>query len=90
VNAVLGYALTLPPPWRVSDCLSRIELRDPVFLGHDVLTWHTVVEEQDLGVSGGAGASGAFAWVVMIDAQNSAQARRGIRNDPHWRERRPG
>jgi hypothetical protein len=72
-NPVLGYAVTLPPSWRVSDCLSRIELQDPVFLGHDVLTWHTVAEEQVLGVHGGTGASGAFAWVVLIDAQNTSQ-----------------
>jgi hypothetical protein len=57
----------------VSDCLSRIELQDPVFLGHDVLTWHTVAEEQDLGVHGGTGGSGAFAWVVLIDAQSTSQ-----------------
>jgi hypothetical protein len=73
VNSVLGYAVTLPPSWRVSDCLSRIELQDPVFLGHDVLTWHTVVEEQDLGVHGGTGGSGAFAWVVLIDAQTTSR-----------------
>jgi hypothetical protein len=73
VNAVLGYAVTLPPSWRVSECLSRIEVRDPSFLGQDVFTWRTVAEEQDLGVSGGTGATGAFAWVVHLDAQISAQ-----------------
>jgi hypothetical protein len=73
-NAVLGYAVTLPPPWRVSECLSRIETtREPVFVGQDVLTWHTVAEEQDLGVSGGTGATGAFAWVILISVQISSQ-----------------
>ncbi len=72
VNSVLGYAVTLPPSWRVSDCLSRIELQDPVFLGHDVLTWHTVAEEQDLGVHGGTGATGAFAWVVVVETETSS------------------
>jgi len=73
VNSVLGYAVTLPPSWRVSDCLSRIELQDPVFLGHDVLTWRTVADEQDLGVQGGTGATGAFAWVVIVETQTSSQ-----------------
>ncbi|MDP9321204.1 MAG: hypothetical protein M3P16_08935 [Chloroflexota bacterium] len=74
LNAVLGYAVTLPPPWRVSECLSRIETtREPVFIGQDVLTWHTVAEEQDLGVSGGTGATGAFAWVILISVQISSQ-----------------
>lgn len=73
LNPVLGYAVTLPAPWRVSDCLSLIETRDPVFLGQDVLTWHTVAEEQDLGVSSGIGATGAFAWVILIAVQTSSQ-----------------
>lgn len=73
MNAVLGYAVTLPPPWRVSECLSRIELRDPAFLGHDVLTWRSVADEQDLGVSGGTGATGAFAWVVVVEVQTASQ-----------------
>jgi hypothetical protein len=73
-NAALGYAMTLPPPWRVSDCLSRIETtREPVFVGQEVLTWHTVNDEQDLGVSGGTGATGAFAWVILIAVQLSSQ-----------------
>jgi hypothetical protein len=73
VNAVLGYAVTLPASWRVTDCLSRIELRDPTYLGQDVFTWRTVADEQDLGVHGGTGATGAFAWVVHLDAQVSSQ-----------------
>ena len=73
VNAALGYAVTLPPSWRVSDCLSRIAVQDPVFLGQDVLTWRTVADEQDLGVPGGTGPSGAFAWVVELEAQTSSQ-----------------
>jgi hypothetical protein len=72
VNAVLGYAVTLPPSWRVSECLSRIS-QDPAFVGHDVLTWRTVADEQDLGVAGGTGPTGAFSWVVTIDAQITAQ-----------------
>ena len=73
MNAALGYAVTLPPSWRVSDCLSRIEVKDPVFLGQDVLTWRTAADEQDLGVHGGTGATGAFAWVVMVEAEISSQ-----------------
>ena len=73
VNQVLGYTVTMPAPWRVSDCLSRIETRDPGFIGQDVLTWHTIAEEQDLGVSGGTGATGAFGWVILITAQVSSQ-----------------
>jgi hypothetical protein len=65
--------VTVPPPWRVSECLSRIS-QDPAFVGHDVLTWRTVADEQDLGVSGGTGATGAFAWVVMIEAQVTPQS----------------
>lgn len=75
VNPVLGYTVTLPPPWRVTECLSRIETtREPVFIGQDVLTWHSVADEQDLGVSGGTGATGAFAWVILIMVQTSSQS----------------
>ena len=73
VNAALGYAVTLPPSWRVSDCLSRIDVQDPVYLGDDVLTWRSGVDEQDLGVHGGTGGTGAFAWVVEVEAQTSSQ-----------------
>lgn len=74
-NAVLGYTATLPPPWRVSACLSRLEnTTEQTYLGQDVLTWHSVAEEQDLGVSGGTGPTGAFAWVITIQVQVSAQS----------------
>ncbi len=72
VNAVLGYAVTLPPQWRVSECLSSLS-PGPEFVGADVLTWRTAAEELDLGVSGGTGPTGAFSWVVMIEAQITAQ-----------------
>ncbi|HEV2011601.1 MAG TPA: hypothetical protein VGS17_11315 [Candidatus Limnocylindria bacterium] len=75
VNPVLGFAVTLPPPWRVTECLSRIETtREPVFIGQDVLTWHSVADEQDLGASGGIRATGAFAWVILIMVQTSSQS----------------
>lgn len=70
-NAVLGYRMTLAPSWRRSECLSRIELTDPKHFGQDVLTWRTVAAERDVGVTGGAGAVGAFAWVVTIIVQAS-------------------
>jgi len=38
-----------------------------------VLTWHSVAEEQDLGVSGGTGPTGAFAWVITVEVQVSGQ-----------------
>jgi ketosteroid isomerase-like protein len=64
----------LPPPWRVSACLSRIEnTTEQTYLGQDVLTWHSVAEEQDLGVSGGTGPTGAFAWVITVEVQVSGQ-----------------
>jgi hypothetical protein len=72
-NRVLGYSVTLPSPWRVSECLSRIDASDPVFIGHDALTWRSVSDEQDLGVPGGTGASGALAWVVFVEAEISSQ-----------------
>ena len=72
VNAVLGYAVTLPPSWRVSECLSSLS-QDPEYVGTDVLTWRTAAEELDLGVSGGTGPTGAFSWVVMIEAQITSQ-----------------
>jgi len=72
---VLGYAAALPPPWRVSGCLSRVEnTLEQTYLGQDVLTWHSVADEQDLGVSGGTGATGAFAWVITIQMQVSTQS----------------
>lgn len=71
-NAVLGYSVTLPPSWRVSECLSTIS-QDPAFVGTDILTWRTAAEELDLGVSGGTGPTGAFSWVVMIEAQITTQ-----------------
>jgi len=73
LNPVLGYTVTLPVPWRVTECLSLLETREQVFLGQDVLTWHTVAEEKDLGVSSGIGATGAFAWVIVILVQTSTQ-----------------
>jgi hypothetical protein len=72
VNAVLGYTATLPPGWRASDCLSSLS-QDAMFVGADVFTWRTVSEELDLGVSGGTGPTGAFSWVVMIEAQITSQ-----------------
>ena len=72
VNAVLGYAATLPPPWRVSECLSSLS-QDSMFVGADVLTWRSAAEELDLGVSGGTGPTGAFSWVVLVEAQITAQ-----------------
>ena len=71
-NAVLGYAATLPPSWRVSECLSSLS-QDSMFVGADVLTWRTAAEELDLGVSGGTGPTGAFSWVVMVEAQITSQ-----------------
>src|SRR5687767_3460886 len=68
MNAVLGYAATLPPSWRVSECLSSLS-QDSMFVGADVLTWRTAAEELDLGVSGGTGPTGAFSWIVMVEAQ---------------------
>ena len=74
VNPVLGYAVTLPPPWRVSDCISRIETtRQPVLLGVDGLTWRSPAEEQDLG-TGGTGFTGAYAWIVLISVEISSQS----------------
>src|SRR5688572_13641325 len=72
VNAVLGYAVTLPPSWRVSECLSSLS-QGPEYVGTDVLTWRTAAEEMDLGVFGGTGPTGAFSWVVMIEAQITSQ-----------------
>jgi hypothetical protein len=73
VNPVIGYAVTLPPSWRVSECLSSLSQGSPEFVGTDVLTWRTAAEELDLGVFGGTGPSGAFSWIVMIEAQISSQ-----------------
>ena len=72
LNAVLGYAVTLPPSWRVSECLSGIS-QDATYIGSDSLTWRTVAEEQALGVFGGTGPSGAFSWIVTIEAQATSQ-----------------
>lgn len=74
-NAVLGYTVTLPPPWRLSGCLSRVETApEQTLIGQDILTWHSVPEEQDLGVTGGTGAVGAFAWVISVIVQTSGQS----------------
>jgi len=73
VNPILGFTVTLPAPWRVSECVSRVELHDPVRLGQDGFTWRSTTEEQDLGVSGGTGFTGAYAWIVLIEAEVSSQ-----------------
>jgi len=72
-NAVLGYAVTLPRSWRVSECLSSLS-QDSMFVGADVLTWRTAAEELDLGVSGGTGPTGAFSWVVMVEAHITSES----------------
>ena len=72
VNEVLGFAVTLPLSWRVSDCLSRAT-REGSFLGQDVLTWRTAAEEHDLGAGGDTGGSGALTWVITISAEVSAK-----------------
>ena len=75
VNPILGYAVTMPPPWRVTECLSRIETtREPTFIGQDALTWRTAADEQDLGVQGGTGAAGAWGWIILIAVQTSSQS----------------
>ena len=70
VNVVLGFAVNVPAPWRVSECQSSVT-RDGDYLGQDVLTWRTPAEEHDLGGGGDTGGSGAFTWVVTISAQTS-------------------
>jgi len=72
VNDVLGYAVALPPPWRVSECLSGVS-REGSYLGQDVLTWRTAAEEHALGAGGDTGGSGALTWVIGIAVETSSQ-----------------
>jgi hypothetical protein len=71
VNEVLGFAVTVPAPWRVSECQSGVTREGP-YLGQDVLTWRTAGEEHDLGGGADTGGSGAFTWVISITAQISS------------------
>jgi len=71
-NPVLGYSATLPPSWRVSDCLSGLT-REGTYLGQDVLTLRTVAEEHDLGGGGDTGGTGALTWVITISAETSSK-----------------
>lgn len=73
VNPVLGYTVMLSPPWRVSECLSTFWPGDPRFIGHDGITWRSSTEEQSLGASGGTGFTGAYAWIILIEAEVSSQ-----------------
>ena len=73
MNPVLGYTVMLSPPWRVSECLSTFWPGDPRFIGHDGITWRSSTEEQSLGASGGTGFTGAYAWIILIEAEVSSQ-----------------
>lgn len=73
VNDVLGFAVTLPPPWRVSGCLSGVT-REGTWVGQDVFTWRTIAEEHDLGGAADAGGSGAMNWIITIAAELSTLA----------------
>lgn len=73
VNPVLGYSVTLPPPWRVSECLSGLS-RDGTFLGQDVFTTRTAADEHDLGAGGDTGGSGAVTWTIAIAADISSMS----------------
>jgi hypothetical protein len=68
-NPILGYSVTLPPAWRVSECLSGLSQGTQV--GHDVLTTRTASEEHDLGAGGDTGPTGAFTWTITIAADLS-------------------
>ena len=70
VNSALGFAVTLPPSWRVSDCLSGLS-REGSYLGQDVLTWRTAAEEHDLGAGADTVGTGALTWVVSISVDTS-------------------
>jgi hypothetical protein len=72
VNDVLGFAVTLPSPWRVSDCLSGVR-RDGTWVGQDVFTWRTISEERDLGGAADVGGSGALNWIITVAAEVSSQ-----------------
>ena len=71
-NPVLGYALTLPAPWRVSECLSRMPAAGP-FVGFDVFTTRTPSEEHALGAGGDTGGTGALAWIISVTVEVSGQ-----------------
>jgi hypothetical protein len=72
VNDVLGYAVDVPSPWRVSECLSGLT-REGTYLGQDTLTWRTVAEEHDLGGGADTGGSGALTSVITIAAEISSK-----------------
>ena len=65
LNPVLGYSVTVPPGWRISECLSSLS-SDASRFGHDVLTTRTAAEEHELGAGGDTGGSGAVTWIVTI------------------------
>jgi len=69
---VLGYAVILPPPWHVSECLSMVT-REGQYLGQDVFTWRTPSEEHALGAGGDTGGTGALTWVISIAVETSSQ-----------------
>lgn len=62
VNLALGYRVTLPPPWRRSDCLSSGTTSSP--LGSDVFTVVPEAEES------GGGIGTAFSTVNVLVAAN--------------------
>jgi hypothetical protein len=73
VNPVLGYGVTLPPGWRISECLSGL-IREGSFIGYDVLTTRTPTEEHDLGAGGDTGGSGALTWIISIGVETSTRS----------------
>jgi len=70
-NPALGYSVTLPPAWRVSECLSGLT-REGTHLGQDVLTTRTAAEEHDLGAGGDTGSTGAVTWTITIGVMTSS------------------
>ena len=73
MNEVLGFAVTVPAPWRVSECQSGVT-SEGAYLGQDVLTWRTAAEEHDVGGGADTGGSGVFTWVIRIAVQISAKS----------------
>lgn len=63
-NAQLGYRVTLPPPWRHSDCLSTVIANNPVNLGQDLFT---VLTEQQEYASPPSGTNPGAAWQWATD-----------------------
>jgi hypothetical protein len=65
-NVHLGYRVTLPEPWRRSECLSALTRENPMVLGHDLFTVLSEPAEYE-SPPGATQPGGAWQWGTVVE-----------------------